>query len=95
MPTVTDRYRALAAHYREKNEMAKEWKLPKQWIICPSCGQQSWVLPPHGHDACPLVLETVQQLGLKLDAERMAAIRTGLGVEEIARAARELGGDSE
>lgn len=73
--------------------MAEEWDIPKQWIVCPTCGAQTWVLPPHAHEPCPLVLETMQQFGLKLDAERMAAIRTGIGVEEIARAARELGED--
>lgn len=95
MPTPSERFAALGKHYVERNAMAEEWGLTKQWIVCPHCGAQTWVLPPHGHDPCPLVLETVEQLGMKFDAERMAAVRTGVGIEEIARAARELGGEAE
>lgn len=88
---MAEKYAVLGAHLSELSEFADEHGLPKQWIVCPSCQRQAWVVPPHGFEPCPLVLEMAQQLGLKLDAERMAAIRTGIGVEEIARAARELG----
>jgi hypothetical protein len=89
---LSERFSALERHFRERNQMAQEWELQMRWIVCPSCGAQAWVLPPHGLDSCPLAIQAMEQLGLKFDAERMAAIRTGIGVEEIARVAREMRG---
>ncbi len=85
----------LEKHFQELNELARTCELPEQWIICPNCGTQAWVLPPHGLDPCPIVVQAMEQLGMKLDAERMTAVRTGVSIEEITRAARELGGGAE
>jgi hypothetical protein len=84
---------ALTEWFQERNANAKLWGVPEQWIVCPACSAQSWVLPPHGLDPCPLVVQGMEQLGLKFDAERMAAIRTGVSVEEMTRALREIGGE--
>lgn len=90
MSTLADKYRALENLFRERNQMAEEWELEKQWLVCPSCSAQSYVMPPHGMDPCPLVVQMMEGLGMKFDAERMAAIRTGVGFEEIVNDARKL-----
>lgn len=60
---------------------------PKEWLICPSCAAFSWRLPPHGlGEACPLSESMAQSAGLKLDAERSTAIRTGVVLETQAEA---------
>jgi hypothetical protein len=88
--------RALEKHLKERSAMAKAWNLPEQWVVCPTCGAQAWVFPPHGlADPCPIIVQGMEQLGMKFDAERMAAIRAGVGIEEMARIARELGGETE
>jgi hypothetical protein len=79
----------------EWNELADEIGAPREWVACPNCGAQGWRLPPHRiFEPCPLVVQCAEQLGLVWDAARMSAVRTGVGVEEIARAVREqLGPD--
>lgn len=52
------------------------------WVVCPSCHQQSWVLPPHGGQGCPLVVAMYEAQGLKLDSERMAAVRMGISAAD-------------
>lgn len=69
--------------------MAEKFGMPKAWVICPQCAAQSWVLPPHGLDACPLIEHAAEQFGLKLDAERMMALRAGISIEEMTRRAQE------
>lgn len=60
---------------------------PKEWLICPSCAAFSWRLPPHGlGEPCPLSESMAQSAGLKLDAERSTAIRTGVILETQAQA---------
>jgi len=85
---------ALEKYFADRGMHALQYGIPAQWIVCPSCGAQSWVFPPHGlAEPCPLIVEGMEQLGMKFDAERNAAIRTGVGIEEIARAAREMSGE--
>ena len=85
-----DKYQALGRYYAERNEMAKQWELPREWVICPHCAEQSWVLPPHANEPCPLLVQTMEQFGMKLDAERMMAVRAGVSMEEAMRRAQEL-----
>lgn len=75
----------LTEYHRERNVMARKWRLPRKWIVCPACGEQSWVLPPHGLEPCPLTVQIAEQMGLKFDAERMMAVRTGVNFEEVAK----------
>lgn len=82
--------RAFTEYFSERNAIARTSRLPRAWIICPSCGEQSWVLPPHGLEACPLVVQAAEQVGLKFDAERMMAVRTGVNIEEMTKEMRRL-----
>jgi hypothetical protein len=72
-------------HYRERNAMAAEWDLPRAWVVCPTCGEQDWVLPPHGMEPCPLVTQMAEGMGIKIDAERNMALRTSVSIEEMAK----------
>jgi hypothetical protein len=80
----------LDAHYRDLNAMAIEWDLPQAWVVCPHCGEQAWVMPPHGMEPCPLIVQTAEQLGTRIDAERMMAVRTGINIEEMSKQIRTL-----
>jgi len=75
--------------------IARSSKVPRAWVVCPSCGEQGWVLPPHGIDPCPLVIQAAQDLGLKFDAERMAAVRAGVSMEETSKEIRRMMGGNE
>lgn len=86
---------ALETYLGDLTAMADLCGLPREWRACAHCGEQNWVLPPHGLEPCPLVVQTMEQLGLKIDAERTMALRTGIGIEEMTRVARELGGDKD
>ena len=80
--------KAWADYFSDRNAIARTSKISRAWVVCPSCGEQGWVLPPHGLDPCPLVIQAAQDLGLKFDAERSASIRAGLSMEDIARSLR-------
>lgn len=54
---------------------------PPEWIVCPACAEYAWRLPPHLFSPCPLLSQTANSMGLKLDAERMTAVRTGAALE--------------
>src|SRR3990172_10986506 len=82
-PMVQPNLAPLGDYYAQRNAMAREWDLPRQWVICPNCGEQDWVLPPHGLEQCPLLIQMAEQMGLKIDAERMMAVRTGINIEEM------------
>lgn len=73
--------------------------LPREWLTCPMCGEQSWRWPPHSFDPCPLVVKMTEAAGLKMDAERMTAARAGIQVETLTKLVREHfleeGGDEE
>lgn len=65
--------------------LADELGLPDEWRVCAHCGEQSWRLAPHMFDPCPFVKEMADAAGLKLDAERMTALRTGTHLEQLSR----------
>lgn len=67
------------------DEVGDRFRLPREWIHCAHCGAYAWRLPPHGLDPCPLVVEITESAGLKLDAERSTAIRSGVQIEELSR----------
>jgi hypothetical protein len=62
-------------------ELSEVMGWPKQWMICPACSQQSWVIPPHLFSPCPLLEDAAGSMGLKIDAERMTAVRAGNAME--------------
>jgi hypothetical protein len=62
---------------------------PRQWIVCPHCGEHSWRIPPHLFEPCPLVVDAAQTAGLKMDAERNQAIRSAQTLENQWRAFEE------
>lgn len=64
---------------------------PRMWLVCPGCALQSYRLPPHGANPCPIA----QSAGLKLDAERMTAIQLRQQMEEATRLIREQMGDED
>ena len=86
---------AWSSYFSDRNVIARSSKVPRAWVVCPSCGEQGWVLPPHGIDPCPLVIQAAQDLGLKFDAERMAAVRAGVSMEETSKEIRRMMGGNE
>lgn len=62
--------------------LADEMGWPKQWLICQHCGEHGWRVPPHIFDPCPLVVETMEAAGLKMDAERNQAIQSGVAMRD-------------
>jgi hypothetical protein len=70
-------------------DLADALGLPPEWRVCAHCGEQSWRLAPHMFDPCPFVKDMANAAGLKFDAERMTAIRTGAHLEELTRFVRE------
>lgn len=69
--------------WRGLDELADDLVLPPDWLVCPICGEQSWRFPPHMLDPCPLAIQMAEAQGLKLDAERMMALRTGVHMERL------------
>ncbi len=69
--------------------MADLADLPEQWLVCPMCAEFSWRIPPHGFKPCPLAVETAESTGMKLDAERMTAVRAGVHLEQMSKAMRQ------
>lgn len=63
--------------------------IPEGWVVCPMCAEFSWRLPPHGFKPCPIAVGMAESTGLKLDAERMTAVRAGVHFEEMSKAVRE------
>jgi len=83
----------LAEYYGERTEMGRRIGLPEQWVVCPTCSQMEWMLPPHLFDPCPFIAQSYEQFGLKIDAERMAAVRSGISFEELLKAVRKTLGE--
>jgi hypothetical protein len=73
----------------ELDSMADLADLPREWLICPSCSEFGWRFPPHSFKPCPLVVGMAESAGLKFDAERMAAVRAGVHLEDMGKAMRE------
>lgn len=92
------RFRRLSSEAREfkrlwklNDEFPSSVSLPGQWIACLHCGAQTWRWPPHGlNNPCPLVAGAVEALGLKTDAERMMALRSGIHIEQASRVLEEF-----
>lgn len=63
-------------------ELADRMGWPKTWLTCDHCGEYAWRVPPHIFEPCPLVVETMQTAGLKMDAERNQAIATGVAMRQ-------------
>jgi hypothetical protein len=75
--------------WQAMDDIANTCGLPRIWLCCPHCGAQSWRLPPHVFEPCPLVIEMAQSEGLKIDAERMTAVRAGVQIETVLKAMQE------
>jgi hypothetical protein len=69
--------------------MADLMELPQEWLVCPICAEFSWRIPPHGFRPCPIAVGMAEAAGLKMDAERMTAVRAGVHLEEMSKAVRE------
>lgn len=81
------RLRGSTADWRAYEVLCDAMGAPRAWVVCPHCGAQDWRLPPHAlQEPCPLVQETAQSLGLRFDAERMTALRTGTHLEAATQA---------
>ncbi len=89
------RGRATDPAWAELDATCDTWGLPRQWIVCPHCGQQSWRLPPHGFEPCPIVAAMAELGGMKLEADRSTSIRAGVQMEEMTRALRLMVEDEE
>jgi hypothetical protein len=81
------------SHLWRKKTEGEEWMnemgFPRKWVVCPSCSAMNWRIPPHNFESCPLVLKAAEAAGLKFDAERNMAVRTGVHMEELTRLIRE------
>ena len=82
------RGQATDPQWMEMDRTCDSFGLPRQWIVCPHCGQQSWRLPPHGFDPCPIIQAVAETAGMKFEAERSTSIRAGVQMEEMTRALR-------
>lgn len=69
--------------WRELDRKADALGLPRVWVVCPHCGEQWWRLPPHGFEPCPIATALADAMGIKIDADRSAAIRMGVSAEEM------------
>ena len=74
--------------WMELDSMADVMGIPEEWLICPMCAEFSWRIPPHGFNPCPIAVGMAESAGLKLDAERMTAVRAGVQFEEMSKAMR-------
>lgn len=74
--------------WRRLNSVADKLGLTEEWVVCPVCGQQTWRFAPHGGDPCPLAVSIAEAQGLKFDAERMMALRTGLHLDRMGESMR-------
>ena len=81
-PVELEEYDDVLDFYGKINLLADSLGWPDEWIICPHCSAYSWRLPPHVFEACPILVEMTQSAGLKMDAERTAAIRSGITMEK-------------
>lgn len=81
--------------WRELNRNADAFALPREWVVCPHCGAQSWRLPPHALEPCPIVVQLSDAMGIKIDADRSAAIRMGVTTEQMWQALRERLGEED
>ena len=81
---------ATSPEWATMDKQCDEFGLPRQWIVCPNCGAQSWRLPPHGFESCPIVIQMAESAGMKFDAERSSALRLGVHMEEMTRAVRQM-----
>jgi hypothetical protein len=87
------RFRRLSPEAKEVRKSAQAINaepdalgLPMQWCFCHHCGAWGWRWPPHGIDKpCPVLAQSAEAFGLKTDAERMTAVRTGLHLEEVSK----------
>lgn len=75
--------------WMELENLADLMELPHEWIVCPVCAEFFWRFPPHGFSPCPIATGMAESAGLKLDAERMTAVRAGVHLEEMSKAIRE------
>ena len=72
----------------ELDNLADLLELPRQWVVCPMCAEFFWRLPPHGFNPCPVAAGMAEAAGLKLDAERMTAVKAGVHLEDMGAAMR-------
>ena len=73
--------------WEQINELPEEAGLPEQWCYCPHCGMWAWRWPPHGlGEPCPVPIGAAESFALKTDAERMAALRAGVQMEQVSQA---------
>ena len=57
---------------------------PREYVTCGICGATEWRVPPHGFaDPCPVAEAMLSAMGMKVDAERMLAVRSGVHLEEM------------
>lgn len=92
------RFRRLSPEAKETRRLAKEINaepdamgLPVQWCFCHHCGAWGWRWPPHGlNEPCPVISNAAESFGLKTDAERMNAVRTGLHLEQASQMLHEM-----
>lgn len=72
--------------WKQVNELPEAVGLPKQWCFCHHCGAWGWRWPPHGlNDPCPIFAGAAESFGLKTDAERMTALRSGAHLEQASK----------
>lgn len=78
------------------SELDVQLRFPDEWIVCSFCGEAGWGTHPHFGTPCPIAAAMADAAGLKMDAERVSAVRAGLSMEEVTRLMREqLGGEDE
>lgn len=75
--------------WMELESAADLMDIPHEWIVCPMCAEFFWRFPPHGFNPCPLAVGMADSAGLKMDAERMTAVKAGVHLEDMGKAMRQ------
>lgn len=66
------------------NTIADAAGAPREYVTCDFCGAMEWRLPPHGfNEPCPVSVTVLESMGMKIDAERMLAVRSGVHMEQM------------
>lgn len=89
----TLRYRRL---WQTERLLADAAGMPDEYVKCEFCGGQAWRFPPHGlEQPCPYVVQVFEAQGMKMEADRMLSVRSGVHMEELRALLEDLRGEDD
>lgn len=81
-PRLTEEMQSVVDGLRPMIDLGIALGWPQEWRVCDHCGEHSWMIPPHVFDPCPMVIDAMHTAGMKMDAERMQAVKAGLVMQD-------------